>query len=126
MMELFLKIYYQKLDEPIEVNTESDVSKSEIVNKTSSKTQKKEDTKNTTTKELMEVEVCEEVIVDLGIAGVRKEKVCKIKKSEGVETKVNSKNNTNKENQKAKIQLLNVKNLGTPQQKIDFLKTCKK
>lgn len=97
----------QKLDEPIEVNTESDVSKSEIVNKTSSKTQKKEDTKDTTTKELIEVEVCEEVIVDLGIAGVRKEKVCKIKKSE------------------SKKSIVKCKKPGDTSTENRFLKTCK-
>ena len=115
----------QKLDEPIEVNTESDVSKSEIVNKTSSKTQKKEDTKDTTTKELIEVEVCEEVIVDLGIAGVRKEKVCKIKKSEGVETEVNSKNNTNKEKSESKKSIVKCKKPGDTSTENRFLKTCK-
>ena len=115
----------QKLDEPIEVNTESDVSKSEIVNKTSSKTQKKEDTKDTTTKELIEAEVCEEVIVDLGIAGVRKEKVCKIKKSGGVETEANSKNNTNKEKSESKKSIVKCKKPGDTSTENRFLKTCK-
>jgi len=115
----------QKPDEPIEVNTESDVSKSEIVNKTSSQTEKKEDSKNTTTKELIEVEVCEEVIVDLGIAGVRKEKVCKIKKSEGLKTEVNSKNNKNKEKLDSKKSIVKCKKPGDTSTENRFLKTCK-
>lgn len=115
----------QKLDEPIEVNTESGASKSEIVNRTSAQTQNKEDSKDATTKELIEVEVCEEVIVDLGIAGVRKEKVCKIKKSEGLKAEINSKNNTIEKKLGNKKSIAKCKKAGDTSTENRFLKTCK-
>ena len=115
----------QKLDQRIEVDTESGVSKSEIVNRTSSQAQNKEDSKDATTKELEEVEVCEEVIVDLGIAGVRKEKVCKIKKSEGLKAEINSKNNTNEKKLGNKKSIAKCKKAGDTSTENRFLKTCK-